>query len=549
MERVEILGVEIDNCSKAEALGRIREMLHSGAPHQIVTPAVEQIILTRRDEEFRRVVEHADLVVPDGMPVVFASRWMRAPLKERITGVDLAPDLCRLTVEEGGSVFLLGGEEGVADETAKALQQQVPGLNIAGTYFPPFGFENDPDEVQKTLDAVKAAKPSVLLVALGCPKQEKWIAKHKDELNVPVMVGIGGAFNFIIGREKRAPQWLQRLGLESLYRFGQRPSEILKRILSNAPSFLLLYFDLLTYRIQKRITQWVRPVILGGMDALLAAGSFVLSYWVYFRSGVFSGADPFPNAALLEMPAYSDLLAFVAMIGVAGSAICSLYIRDKYLGPGGLIRRTAKAALLSVFLLIGVQFVFKDIYQEIYSEYGFLGYSRVTFAFFGGFYFLLLTLWRFGFRAVEHGLHRRGLSLDRIVIVGKTPFAQTLVEDMIDRPELGNRPLGFVIHGDGSNEEDRLVPTLGRVSDLKRLLPARKIDEVLVADQDLPLFELAEVVRLCRHHRVKLSIIPSLHELLGVSSEVKRLGGVRVITVSLDGPLEAMVDRSEGPNR
>ncbi|MDP8243624.1 MAG: WecB/TagA/CpsF family glycosyltransferase [Candidatus Hinthialibacter antarcticus] len=547
MERVEILGVEIDNCSKAEALERVREMLRSGAPHQIVTPAVEQIILTRRDAEFREVVRNADLVVPDGMPVVFASRWMRAPLKERITGVDLVPDLCRLAVEEGGSVFLLGGEEGVAEAVAQKLSNEIDGLKIAGTYFPPFGFEEDPEELRKTIDVVKAAKPSVLFVALGCPKQEKWITKFKDELGAPVMIGIGGAFNFIIGREKRAPQWLQKLGLESVYRFGQRPGEIWKRILRNAPSFCLLYFDLLTYRIQKRITQWVRPMLLGVVDALLAACSFVLSYWAYFRSGFFSDTDPFPNAALLQMPAYSDLLAFVALIGIAGPALCRLYARDKYMEPRDVALQTAKAAMLNVFLLIGVQFVFKDIYREIYSEYGFLGYSRATFAFFGAFNFASLALWRFGFRWLEHGLHCRGLSLDRILIVGRTPFAQQLAKDMLQRPEWGNRPLGFVVNETVEMDEAGPVPTLGRVSDLKRLLPARKIDEVLVADQDLPLLELAEVVRLCRQHRVQLSIIPSLHELLGVSSEVKRLGGARVITVSLDGSLEAMIERKEGP--
>lgn len=540
MEQVEILGVEIDNCSKAEALERAREMLRSGAPHQIVTPAVEQIILTRRDAEFREVVRNADLVVPDGMPVVFASRWMRAPLKERITGVDLVPDLCRLAVEENGSVFFLGGEEGVSDAVAQKLSNDVPGLRIAGTYFPPFGFETNPEELRKTIDAVKAAKPSVLFVALGCPKQEKWIMKYKDELGVPVMIGIGGAFNFIIGREKRAPQWLQKLGLESVYRFGQRPGEIWKRIFRNAPSFLLLYFDLLTYRVKKRITQWIRPVLLGGVDALLAACAFVFSYWMYFRSGLFSDTDPFPNAALLQMPAYSDLLAFVALIGIAGPAICRMYARDKYIETREVALQTAKAALLNVFLLIGVQFIFKDIYREIYSEYGFLGYSRATFAFFGAFNFVLLTAWRIGFRQFEHGLHRRGLSLDRILIVGRTPFALQLAADMLNRPEWGNRPLGFVAQQDEDQTDEGPVPTLGRISDLKKLLPARKVDEVLVADQDLPLIDLAEVVRLCRQHRVQLSIIPSLHELLGVSSQVKRLGGVRVITVALDGSLKRM---------
>ncbi|MBZ0254738.1 hypothetical protein K8I31_01660, partial [bacterium] len=253
--------------------------------------------------------------------------------------------------------------------------------------------------------------------------------------------------------------------------------------------------------------------------------------------------------ALLQMPAYSDLLAFVALIGIAGPAFCRMYARDKYIETREVALQTAKAALLNVFLLIGVQFVFKDIYREIYSEYGFLGYSRATFAFFGAFNFVLLAAWRTGFRQFEHGLHRRGLSLDRILIVGRTPFALQLATDMLNRPEWGNRPLGFVVHQNEGQADEGPVPTLGRISDLKKLLPARKVDEVLVADQDLPLIDLAEVIRLCRQHRVQLSIIPSLHELLGVSSQVKRLGGARVITVALDGSLKGMIDRSEGPVR
>ncbi|MBI1387483.1 MAG: WecB/TagA/CpsF family glycosyltransferase [bacterium] len=537
MERVEILGVEIDNIDNREALERVRAMLREGGPHQIVTPAVEQIVLTRRDAEFREIVRQAALAVPDGMPVVFASRWNRTPLKERVTGVDLVPGICRVAAEEGASVFFLGGEEGVAEAAARVLSERVPGLKVAGTYCPPFGFERDEEENRRAIEAVRAARPGVLFVALGCPRQEKWIHRHRDELGATVAIGIGGAFNFITGREKRAPVWLQNLGLEGVYRLCQRPGQIWKRLIINAPCFLLLYFDLLTYRAQKRLTRSIRPMILGAVDALLATAGFVFSYWLYFRSGAFqTNADPFPDQPLLTMPAYSDLLGFVALLGVAAPFINRMYERDKYIAPSGLAWRSFLSASLAVFMLIGVQFLFKGVFHA----YQFLGFSRVVFALFGASFFALLLGWRFAFRAFEHALHQRGLSLDRILIVGVTPLALQLADDMRQRPEWGNRPLGFVAEPSTAPSD---AETLGRVADLHRLLPARKVDEVLVADSALPIADLIEVIRVCREHRVKLSIIPTLHELLGVSSEVKRLGGVRVITVALDGAWNALQSR------
>ncbi|MDX9754360.1 MAG: WecB/TagA/CpsF family glycosyltransferase, partial [bacterium] len=118
MDRIELLGVQIDNVTVEEATDRIREMIRGGEPHQIVTPAIDQIIRSRRDPEFSRLLKEAALVLADGMQVVFASRWSKTPLKERVTGVDTLPILCAMAAEEGYSVFFLGGEEGVAAETA-----------------------------------------------------------------------------------------------------------------------------------------------------------------------------------------------------------------------------------------------------------------------------------------------------------------------------------------------------------------------------------------------------------------------------------------------
>ena len=258
-------------------------MVRSGQPHQIVTPAIEQLITARRSPDYNRMLQEADLVVPDGMPVIFAPRWHKTPLQERITGVDLVPEICRLAAEEGFRVFFFGAMEGIAQETADLMRQRFPKLQIAGVYSPPYKFEEQVHEEHKAIQLIQEAKPDVLLVAISSPRAELWIHRRKQEIHVPVMIGIGGSFNFLTGREKRAPQWIQNIGMEGIYRFLLRPREIGRGLSPMLLTFLLL-FDLLIYRSQKRIA-WSRPILLGLVDAA-GARCFSTGDLVYFRSGI-----------------------------------------------------------------------------------------------------------------------------------------------------------------------------------------------------------------------------------------------------------------------
>jgi N-acetylglucosaminyldiphosphoundecaprenol N-acetyl-beta-D-mannosaminyltransferase len=538
-ERVEILGIQFDNLTQRETLKRIGLMVRSGQPHQIVTPAIEQLITARRSPDYNRMLQEADLVVPDGMPVIFASRWHKTPLQERITGVDLVPEICRLAAEEGFRVFFFGAMEGIAQETADLMRQRFPKLQIAGVYSPPYKFEEQVHEEHKAIQLIQEAKPDVLLVAISSPRAELWIHRRKQEIHVPVMIGIGGSFNFLTGREKRAPQWIQNIGMEGIYRFLLRPREIGRRIIINAPYFFLLLFDLLTYRSQKRIALWSRPILLGLVDALLAPGAFLLAIWFYFRSGIFSNApDPFPEyKSLLEMPAYSDLPVFVSLLTILALWSQRLYLRDKYISGKTLLRRIFTASILSVFLLIAFQFLFKDIFMAD----RFLGFSRMVFGFYGLFLFFMLSLWRWGFLRLEYALHRLRINLDRLILVGMTPRAKEMVQTMLNKPELGNLPLGYVLTSQVNHFEEQIIPFLGTLADLERLLPARKVDEILVADNDLALDDLLRIVTLCRKHKVALSLVPTLQELLGASSEIKRMGDLRVITVALDTPVAELL--------
>jgi N-acetylglucosaminyldiphosphoundecaprenol N-acetyl-beta-D-mannosaminyltransferase len=198
------------------------------------------IRLAREDPAFRAAVNGADLVVPDGVPVLWAARLLRQPLGERVTGVDLVEQGAALAAARGYRVFLLGAAPGVADAAAAALTRRHPGLCIAGTYAPPIG-PFSAEENARMVAAVRAARPHLLFVAFGAPRQELWIRAHLDELEVPVCVGVGGTFNFLSGAVPRAPRWMRRAGLEWAHRLAHEPGRLWRRYLvHDLPVFLRL---------------------------------------------------------------------------------------------------------------------------------------------------------------------------------------------------------------------------------------------------------------------------------------------------------------------
>lgn len=225
-----VLGVAIDAITRAEALARLDRFVHEGRPRQVVTVNLDFLRLAQRDEPFRAALDSADLVVADGMPVVWLSKLSGTALPERVAGVDLFDDCARLAAARGYRVFLLGAGPGVANEAAAVLQRRHPGLVIAGTIAPPsWPFLAETDAAM--VEAVRAARPAMLFVALGAPRQELWIAAHLHELGVPVCVGVGGSFDLLAGRLRRAPGWMQRAGLEWLFRLGQEPGRLWRRYL------------------------------------------------------------------------------------------------------------------------------------------------------------------------------------------------------------------------------------------------------------------------------------------------------------------------------
>ena len=226
--QVRILGANIDRVTTDEALSTIRDFVISGRPHQVVTVNLDFIRLAEENHDFRRVINHSHLAVADGMPLVWASRWFGLPLAERVTGVELVERCCALAAREGYSIFLLGGADGVPEAAAAKLLERHPTLQIAGTYSPPMG-PFSAEEDAKMVAMIRAAAPHFLFVAFGAPKQDTWIAQHRGILGVPVAVGVGGVFNFLAGRVQRAPVWMQRHGMEWLYRVSQEPQRLWRR--------------------------------------------------------------------------------------------------------------------------------------------------------------------------------------------------------------------------------------------------------------------------------------------------------------------------------
>lgn len=229
MSRIKFLNTEIDNLTMNEAVERIEQLILERKPSYVVTPNVDHIVKLEDDEEFQNVYKEADLILTDGMPLIWISNFKGTKIKEKLSGSDLFPKVCDLASKKGYKVFLLGAAEGVAAKAAENLKDKYDGLNVVGTYSPSYGFENDKEEIEKIIEMINMVKPDVLAVGLGAPKQEKFLYNYKNRLNVPVSLAIGASIDFEAGNINRAPKWMQSSGLEWFYRLCKEPKRMFKR--------------------------------------------------------------------------------------------------------------------------------------------------------------------------------------------------------------------------------------------------------------------------------------------------------------------------------
>ena len=230
-ERVDICDTKIDNITFDEALIRIGELIEERTPSQIVTPNVDHLVKLQYDAEFAEVYRNASLVLADGYPLLWAAKYLNTPLKAKISGSDLLPRLSEISTVRGYRSFFLGGRPGAALKAAEVLQAKYPSMKISGTYCPQYGFEWDEQENRRIVHMIRNARPDILFVGLGAPKQEKWIYRYKDYYRVPVSIGIGISFEYIAGTVKRAPKWMQQRGFEWFWRLIHEPRRLWKRYL------------------------------------------------------------------------------------------------------------------------------------------------------------------------------------------------------------------------------------------------------------------------------------------------------------------------------
>ena len=231
MSRMRFLNTEVDNLTMEEALCKINELIVNKKPSYVVTPNVDHIVKLEKDKEFQEVYKNADLILTDGMPLIWISKLKKTPIKEKVSGSDLFPKVCEIAAQKGYKVFLLGAAEGIAAKAAKNLELKYEGLNIVGSYSPSYGFENSEEEIKKIITMINRLKPDILAVGLGAPKQEKFIYNYRYKLNVPISLAIGASIDFEAGNIDRAPKWMQNNGLEWFYRLCKEPKRMYKRYL------------------------------------------------------------------------------------------------------------------------------------------------------------------------------------------------------------------------------------------------------------------------------------------------------------------------------
>ena len=231
MHKVELFGIQFNNFDFRDLANYLEKTIEAGDPTYLLTCNVDHVMCLQKDELFRRIYREAHAVVADGMPIVWTSRIAGTPLKQRVAGSDMLTELGLWLERKRYRLFFLGAAEGVAEEAKRRLQERFPALMIVGCYSPPFGFESMEEENEKIVAMIREARPDILLVGLGAPKQEKWIYRHYRQYRVPVSIGVGATFDFLAGRIRRAPVWMQKAGLEWMWRLMREPRRLWRRYL------------------------------------------------------------------------------------------------------------------------------------------------------------------------------------------------------------------------------------------------------------------------------------------------------------------------------
>ena len=235
--RANILGVGVSAIDMAQALAILDDWIARRDPHYVCVSTVHGIMECQKSPSLRRMFNASGLTTPDGMPLVWISRLQGFGQVRRVYGPDLMLAMCEQSLAKGYRHYLYGGREGVAEELKAKLEQRFPGLQVVGTHCPPF-HPLTPEEDREVVTQIRATRPDIVWVGMSTPKQDIWSAEHVGLLDVPVVIGVGAAFDFLSGRKKQAPRWMRQSGLEWLFRLLQEPRRLWRRYLIYNPQFV-----------------------------------------------------------------------------------------------------------------------------------------------------------------------------------------------------------------------------------------------------------------------------------------------------------------------
>ena len=237
MSKVNLFDINFSNYDFGDLLDFMDGVIRRRNQSYILTCNVDHLVKLRKDDEFKRIYSDADAIVADGMPIVWASRMLRKPLKTKVSGADLFERLGDAFESRQYRLFFLGSAEGVPERAVRRLKSAYPRMNVVGCYSPSYGFEKKEEENRRIVQMLIDVRPDIVFVGVGAPKQEKWIYRHYRHYRVPVSIGVGATFDFLSGSVKRAPALMQKTGFEWMWRLSQEPRRLWRRYLIEDPKF------------------------------------------------------------------------------------------------------------------------------------------------------------------------------------------------------------------------------------------------------------------------------------------------------------------------
>jgi exopolysaccharide biosynthesis polyprenyl glycosylphosphotransferase len=485
-----VLGVPVDVLTTPELIARVEQLADDAARTHLVcyvnAACLNQAVFDRR---YRAILHQADLVYADGMGVVWASNLTDCPLPERITLGDMLPELCRLAVSRGLRLFFLGGRPGVAAQAAQRLVERFPGLAVVGTQHGYFSSRDD----ERIIEQINQARPHILLVGMGVPKQEKWLWQHRKALRVPLLWGVGAVFEYYAGATPRAPVWLRRLGCEWAFRLAVEPGRLWRRYVFGHAFFIL------------------RAAALPLVDAALVAAAWLGAYAVRQRLTDAVGL------AINPVDPYLRITPLIVGIWLAAAAAFGSYRRALGMAFGAELAQVARATGAGLLSTMAAAFLFKE-----------LDLGRSVILPFGVSMCLLLTGSRVTIRWLERVLASQGIGLRRTLIIGTGPLAKRLRDEIELSPD-GYEVVGFV---DEAKDAPCAVPrdeVLGAISEMGRLIDEYRVEDLFVSGERLTLDDTLNLLAQERQRPVTFHIIAEELEPFARRVRLGRAAGLPIL--------------------